>query len=157
MPKSTYSIPYDVVEMIIAHLTLTHNLGDLKACSLTCRSWYTAAVPHLHHTLTLSGNRLDLARYKLGPLYELHELALTHLVKEIRVEQSWGLGPRLTPPVFSQSDLHYFSTFSNVHTLKLQNMEIHCFIPGIERYFGHFSPTLRSITLLNPNCTPQQL
>ena len=64
---------------------------------------------------------------------------------------------RLRPSTFSQSDLRYFSAFSNVHTLKLQNIEIHCFIPGIEHYFGQFSPTLRSITLLDPNCTPQQL
>lgn len=111
-------------------------------------------VPHLHHTLTLNGNSLD---FKLGPTCELYGLALTHIVKEIRVEQSWGLGASFTPPIFSQSDLRYFSAFSNVYTLKLQNLEIYRFIQDIQRYFGHFSPTLRSMTLLNPNCTPQQL
>jgi len=33
-------------------------------------------------------------------------------------------------------------------------MDVHLFIPGIERYFKHFSPTL---SLINPYCTPQQL
>ena len=154
-PGPTYGIPYEIVEMIIAYLT--HNLGDLKACSLTSRSLYIATVPHLHHTLTLRGDGLDLVHSKLGPLYELRELALTHLVKEIRVEQLWRSDHWFAPQVLSQSDLCYLSALSNVHTLRLHDMEIYHFIPGIEHYFGHFSPTLRSITLLIPNCIPQQL
>ena len=143
------------MEIIVAHLT--YNLGDLEACSLTCRAWYTVAAPHLHHTLTLWGNGPDSTRYNLGPLYELHKLGLAPLVKEIRVEQMFGLGRWFLPHAFSHSDLRCFSVFSNVHTLKLQNLEICHFIPDIERHFGHLSPTLRSITLLNPNCTPRQL
>ena len=143
---TTFGLPYDIVEMIIAHTA--HDLDALKACSLTCRPWYTAAVPHLHRTLTLS------TRGELKSLSELHHLGLSPIIKEIRVEQNrtW-----FAPQAFGPRDLGYFSAFTNVRTLRLRYLEIHCFIPGIETYFSHFSPTLQSITLFGPICTPQQL
>jgi len=162
--ESTCHIPYDVVEIIIAHLT--HDLETLKACSLACHSWYTAAVPHLQHTLTLrrdtpsfTHGELDppSTRDRLRPLSMLHELGLMPLVKEIRVEQWCGSGSWFSPQTFSHRDLGYFSAFTNVHTLRLRGVELNRFIPGVQRYFEHFSPTLRSIVVFNPYCTPQQL
>jgi len=61
------------------------------------------------------------------------------------------------PQAFSHRDLCYFSAFTNVQTLALHNLRIGHFIPDIERYFNHFSPTLRSIALYHPHCTPRQL
>lgn len=147
--------PHDIVEMIVAHLT--HHHYTLKMCSLTCRSWYLAAAPHLHHTFTFTGSRPEPDRSRLEPLSKLHELGLISRVKEIRVRQGAGASPWFTPRAFSQVDLHYFSAFANVRTLNLENMQIYRFIPGVERYFEQFSPTLRSITLYNPCCTPRQL
>ena len=148
-------LPYDVVEMTTAHLI--YDLDTLKACSLTSRSWYTAAVPHLHHTLTLVGGGPDLDRSQLGPLSKLHELGLLPFVKAIRVVQWPAKGRWFVPQAFNHSTLRSFSTLTNVHTLKLQHLEIHHFVLVIERYFGHFSQTLRSITLYQPCGTPQQL
>jgi len=51
----------------------------------------------------------------------------------------------------------HFSALENVHTLKLENVEIHRFMPDAIRYFGHFSLTLRSIALYDPYCNPRQL
>jgi len=147
--------PHDIVEMIVAHLT--HHHYTLKMCSLTCRSWYIAATRHLHHTFTFTGIRPEIDRSRLEPLSKLHELGLIPLVKEIRVRRGAGGGPWFLPRAFSPIDLQYFSAFSNVHTLNVENMQIHRFIPGIERYFEHFSPTLRSVALYNPCCTPRQL
>ena len=147
--------PHDIVEMIIAHLT--HHHYTLKMCSLTCRSWYIAAAHHLHHTFTFTGNRPEVDRNQLEPLSKLHELGLIPLVREIRVKQGAGSGPWFLPRAFSHVDLQYFSSFTNVRTLSVENMQIHRFIPGIERYFEHLSPTLRSIVLYNPCCTPRQL
>jgi len=151
----TCNIPHDIVEMIIT--LLTRDLGDLKACSLTRRSWYIAAAPHLHHTFTLRGNRPDVTRGKLKPLPELHQLGLIPLVKELRIEQDRHLGGWFAPQAFGHNDLRYFSAFKNVHTLKLERMEIYRFMPTINRYFRYLSPTLRSVTLYKPNCTPRQL
>ena len=153
--EPTRYFPHEIVEMIIAHLT--HDLGTLKTCSLTCRSWYTATVPHLHHTLTLGEGRPAFSHNKLRPLSRLHDLGLIPLVKEIRVDQAFDTVYWFLPRTFGRRDLRHFSAFANVHTLKLQNMQIYHFIPGIERYFGQFSPTLRSMTLYDPCCTPRQL
>ena len=152
--EPTHRFPHEIVEMIVAQLI--RELSALMACSLTCRSWYIAAAPHLHHTLTLREGRYSSGRDKLKPLSKLDGLGLMPLVREIRVEQS-GMGSWFIPQALNPPDLRYFSAFTNVHTLRLQGMEIDRFIPKIERCFGHFSPTLRSITLVKSRCTPQQL
>jgi hypothetical protein len=146
-------LPYEIVEMIIAHIA--HDLDALKACSSTCRSWYIAAVPHIHRTLTLTDGTRSITHRELKPLSQLHQLGLVPLIKEIRVYQQRGNW--LAPQAFSPGDLSCFSAFPNVQSLRLQYLEISHFIPGIERYFGHFSSTLRSIALLEPTCTPRQL
>lgn len=58
MRESTCRLPHKIVETIIAHLT--DNLSSLKVCSLTCRSWDTAVVPYIHHTLLLRWVLLQL-------------------------------------------------------------------------------------------------
>jgi hypothetical protein len=150
--ESGCRLPYEIVEMIIAHIA--RDLDTLKAFSLTCRSWYIAVVPHLHYTLTLRDDISVNTRGELTSLSKLHQLGLMPLVKKIRVKQEriW-----FTPQAFSRRDLRYFSAFPNVRTLRFQDLEISRFIPGIERYFGHFSPTLRYIVLSKPLCTPHQL
>jgi len=137
--------------MILTYLT--NDLRTLKACSLICRSWYPAAAQQLHHTLTLRRGGRGINQSKLEPLSKLHELGLLPLVKEIRVDQGPGLSCWFVPRAFN----NHLSALANVHTLKIENMEIHRFIPDVKRYFGHLSPTLRSIALYDPCCTPQQL
>jgi len=152
--ESRCSLPHEIVEMIIAYLT--RDLDALKACSLTCRSWYIAAVPHLHHTLTLWTGARDEDRRELKPLSKLHELGLAPLVKEVLVAQlypeAW-----FVPQAFSPDDLRHFSAFVNVQALVLYRLNIGRFVPGVEQYFGHFSPSLLSIHLTAPCCTPRQL
>ena len=80
-----------------------------------------------------------------------------HYVKEIRVDQWHATEPWFRPPSFSDCNLRYFSAFASVHTLRLQYLEADHFIPGIERYFGHLSSTLRSIRLEDPRCAAQHL
>ena len=157
------SVPYEILEMIIV-VHLANDLDTLKAYSLTCRSWYAVAVPHLHHTLSLWGRPpgppgvIDHLppRYEFAPLSRLHGLGLIPLVKEIRVIQ-WRYMVNFIPQSFSNSDLCHFSAFMNVYTLRFDDLAIFVFIPEVERYFGHFSPTLRSITLYRPLCAPRQL
>lgn len=152
--ESTCRLPYEIMEMITAHLT--RDLGALKACSLACRFWYTVTAPHLHHTLILKQGGPGTARGELKPLSKLHKLGLVPLVKQIRVIQ-WGASEWFTPRAFGRRDRRYFSAFANVQTLVLHRPQLDCFTPHIERYFVHFSPSLRSLTLFTPRCTPQQL
>ena len=150
-----FPLPYDIVEMVIAHLT--HDLSDLKACSLTCRSWYTATVQHLHYTITLVRNKPDIGNNRLEPLSTLHELGLLSLVKAIRLLEWPATGYWFVSPAFNRATLRPFSALTNVHTLKLQYMEVYRCMPDVEPHFGHFSQTLRSITLYQPRGTSRQL
>ena len=155
-PAPSSPLPYDIAEMVIA--CLTHDLGALKACSLTCRSWSTAAIPHLHYKLTLKKDGFHVDRNHLGPLSGLHRLGLLHLVKTLLVKQGLTAGHWFIPSVFNKLDLRHFSTLTNVHTLKLERLQIYYFmLAGVGHYFGHFSQTLRSITLYTPFCTPREL
>ena len=149
-----FPLPYDIVEMIIAHLA--RDLTMLKACSLTCRAWYLASVPFLHHTLTLTEETSETARIRQDlRLSKLHELGLAHLVKEIRVKQLRGWTPWFVPRAFGHRD---FPSFANVRALRLQELDLlSLFTPDIENCFKHFPPTLRSLTLFNSRCTPRQL
>jgi hypothetical protein len=49
-PFPVTRLPQEIVEMIIIHLI--YDKRSLLTCSSTRRPRYTAAVPHLHHTLT---------------------------------------------------------------------------------------------------------
>lgn len=148
--EATCRLPFEIVEMVFVYLT--RDLDALKKCSLTCRSWYTIAVPHIHHTLNLKDSVFDMVHRKLTPLAKLHDLGLIPLVREIRVGQLAGPGGWFGPEAFSLNDLSHFSAFANVHTLRIQGLNIDRFTPGIERYFHHFSPTLKSISLYYPTC-----
>jgi len=153
---STCRFPPELTEMIIAHLI--GDLHALKTFSLICREWYIAAVPYLHHTLTLMKRIPNEPHDNLEPVSKLHKLGLAPLVKEIRVIQPHRTGDYwFQPQTFSRRDLRHFSAFTNVQTLTLENVDISRFMPDIDRYFGHLSPTLRSIVLAQPRCTPRQL
>ena len=151
--ESTCRLPYEIVEMIVA--CITHR-ATLKACSLTCRSWYIVTAPHLYHTLVLGVTKKPtIPHLEEKPLSRLHGHRMPLAVKEIWVRQE--LLRWFSPQAFSRSDLRNFSAFSHIRTLRVQKLEIYRFMPDIERYFGHFSSTLQSITLYQPVCTPRQL
>ena len=154
--KPSTPLPHEVVEMIIAHLIC--DLRALKACSLTCLSWYIAAVPHLHHTITFREKIIFITQTRLRPLSKLHGLGIIPLVREVRVLCSLDERPWFKSRAFSRQDLRYFSAFANVQKLRLEKVDISSFIPKVGRYFGQFSATLRSITLIAPCCyTPREL
>jgi hypothetical protein len=149
--QSSGSLPYEIVEMIISHLI--YDLQTLKACSLTCYSWYLVAVPHIHHTFVLRA----VDRGSLKPLLARHALGLIPLVKEIWIPWSHTSPDWLLPQFFGRRDFRHFFAFTNIQSLTIQHLDIHEFIPGLNRYFGHLSPTLRSLTLGAPRSTPQEL
>jgi len=134
-----------------------YDLRTLKACSLTCHSWYIAAVPLLHQSVTFRESKFGIARTGLKPLPRLYELGLLPLAREVRVCQSRELRSWFMPSVFSHRDFHHFSAFANVQKLQLERVDIFSFIPEVERYFGQFFATLQSIRLFVPCCTPRQL
>ena len=153
--QRTITFPQDVMDVIVA------NLGDdirsLKAVSTTCHSWYLAAVPYLHHTLTIGGKPLDRVRVDLKPLAKLHKLDILPFVKKLWIRTPLTREPWISPKKFDRRTLRHFSALTNVQQLRIEKFGLSKFMPGVERYFGHFAPPLRSISLTISSGTQRQL
>jgi len=143
-------LPLEVVEIIVAYLVDDNR--SLRACTMTGRSWYIAAVPHLHRTLTVS-NRSSYRKDRWpNSIMHMYMLGLLPLVKEFRF-----YGSAFSPKLFSHSILRKFSALTNVQDLEIQNLEIPKFMPKIQRYFRNFSPTVRSLILKSPQGSCRQV
>ena len=140
--------------MIISNI---YDTPSLKVCAATCFVWYTIAAPHLHHTLKLRWWNTVTARADLNPLAALHELGLLPLVKKVHFPSDMYQSPWVVPETFDSESFRYFSVLSNVQDLIITNLDLSKFTSSIGNYFGHFSPTLRSITLLFLRGCPRQL
>ena len=157
-PSRPYAreLPQELLEMILAHVIL--NMSTLKACSATCRSWYIATLPHLHHTLTLHGRASGPARRGLIPLQKLGRMQLLPFVKRLQILQYYDYpGTWFRPSLFNAQSLAYFSALTNVQELGIRGLDFRVFTPRAQRYFGHFTPTLRTLALRNPKGTNSQL
>jgi hypothetical protein len=146
--------------MIIAHLT--YDTRSLLACSLTCYSWYIAAVPHLHHTLiTFTPTYPRSARKKFSwpePLRNMHKLGLLPLVKRFQIRKDtlcfFGGFSRKQLNCFT---MRHFFALTDVQELGIEYLDIPSFMPKLRRYFGNFLPTVRSLALREPKGSRRQI
>ena len=158
--SSAIELPPDVVEIIIAYLI--YDMRSLLACSMACRSWYMAAVPHLHHTIDTQTYPYDWYP-KWGkkwpkPLVRMHKLGLLPFVKKLHIHESpYSDVNGLFPGIFYCSLLHQYSKMTNLQELAIDHLSIGKFIPKLQRSFGHFSPTLRSLALREPEGSCRQI
>jgi hypothetical protein len=51
---------------------------------------------------------------------------------------------------FNRRILRQFTALTNVQELVIDNLNIPSFMPMVQRYFGHFSPTVRTLALRDP-------
>ena len=150
-------LPPEIVGMII---DLIYETRSLLACSLTCCSWYIAAAPHLHHTLATlnSGGMFPPKSLWPKPLRDMHKLGLLPLVKKLQVQGSEGFFPKeFSPQMFNCRILRHFFALTNVQELGIDYLNIPKFMPRIRRYFGRFSPTVRSLALRAPRGSRRQI
>ena len=150
-------LPQEIVEMIISYLT--YDILSLRACTLTCYSWYIAAVPRLHHTLTITNGSRDSKICWPDPIQYMHTLGLLPLVKEFRVLDCGRnyKSVELSPKLFNYCILHQFLALTNVRKLDLGHLDIPKFMPRIRRHFGHLSHTTRSLVLIEPRGSRRQI
>jgi len=136
---------------------LVYDKRSLLACSLTCYSWYFAAVPHLHHTLTTDEWTLPPLHSRLrwpNPLRKSYTLGLLPLVKQFRIRAEYcefGLDQ------LNWCTLRYFSALTNLQELGIDNLQASEFVPNPRRYFGHLAPTLRFLALKEPTGSCRQI
>jgi len=140
--------------MIIAHLRY---IPTLKAWAATCFSWYNIATPHLHHTLTLRDWSPVASHKHLNPLVSSHALGLLPLVKHVLFKESLCGQPWIAPTIFGSRRMQHFRALVNLQDLTVADLDFSRFPAGTGKYFGHFSPTLRSVTLIWPRGTHQHL
>ena len=155
-PSPATKLPLEIIEIIINYLS--YDAHTLRACTLTCYSWYIAAVPHLHHTLITTINSRDQKFRWPNPIRHMHTLGLLPLVKRFCVHRgidndSVGLSPKLVKCCV----LRQLSALTNVQQLEIDYLDISNFTPKTRRYFGHFFPTVKSLFLREPKGSRRQI
>ena len=148
-------LPLEIVETVVAYLI--YDRRSLLACSLVSYPWYIASVPHLYHTLyTYTFSRYENPKLRWPkPLLGASKHGLLPFVKKLQVRAFPDA--TFSPKRLNSSTLRHFSALTNVRELAIDFLEIPRFVPGIQQYFGHFSPTVRSLTLLAPKGTHRQI
>jgi len=84
-------------------------------------------------------------------------LGLLPLVRELQVVGNNYPNFWLSKKLFNFRVLRPFLTFTNVRELEIDFLDIPSFLPGIQRYFGHFPPTVRSLTLREPRGSRREI
>ena len=153
IPSPARRLPHEIVEMIIA--CLIHDTPSLRSCSLTCHSWYIAAIPHLYLTLDATINPPTLHKSDWpNPVRYMHALGLLPSVETVRIRSFYK---EFSPKQFDRSTLRHFSALANVQSLEMDNLDIPSFISRIQKYFGPLLPTLRSLYLKTPKGSNRQI
>jgi len=159
IPSPATRLPQEIIEMIIAHIF--YDPRSLLACCMTCYSWYIAAVPHLHQTLVTPDYSWDSKRWWDDSFQRMCTLGLFPLVKKFQVrgtEYPTFLKPDpFSPKLFDRRILRQFSALTNVQELGIDYLDIPSFMPNIPRYFGHFLPTVHSLSLKEPKGSRRQI
>jgi len=128
-------LPSELIEITIAYLF--YDMRSLRACTMTCYSWYIIAIPHLHRTLTIETySGVQNSRWP-NPLRRMHALGLLPLVKCLWVYEHNNDNVGLSPTLFNRRTLRQVSALTNVQDLEVEYLDIPNFIPRIRRYFKH--------------------
>ena len=151
-------LPQELVEMVISYFV--HDTPSLLACSMTCYSWYIAAVPHLHHTLTTDNDPFfptvkDHPWPK--PLQKSYKLGLLPFVKKLRIRSGICRYRGFTSEWLNKHTLLYFSALTNLQELGIDYLQVSSSMPTFRQSFGHFSPTLRFLALREPAGSCRQI
>ena len=146
-------LPLEIVETIVAYLTC--DTPSLRVCTLTCYSWYLAAVPHLHHNLFIGDDFGRKFRWP-NPLWHMDRLGLLPLIKTFYFRANGGYDV-FSSKRFNRSTLREFSALTSVRRLMINYLDIPSFMPRIRRYFRHFLPTVRELCLKEPKGSRRQL
>jgi hypothetical protein len=79
------------------------------------------------------------------------ELGWLPFVTRLIIIADYGKG--FSQKLFRSWTQREFSTLTNIQELSIDYLDIPSFMPEIQRYFGQFSKTLRSLTLITPNAS----
>ena len=149
-------LPQELVGMIIKYLA--YDRPSLRACCMTCYSWYITAVPHLHHTQIVRINTKGRNGEWLWPLpiFNMSFFGVFPLVKDLRIHGDFG--DSFSPKLLHWGAVYYnFLELTNVQNLQIKHLDIPSSISRVQQYFGHFLPTVRSLSLISPQGSTRQI
>ena len=161
IPHSRHSQPaglaQELVEMILSFLV--YDVIALLACSTTCYSWYIAAVPHLHYSLTTDERQYwGYEKYNWPrPLQESHKHGLLPFVRRLRIRVLASPPAEFTSKWLGRCTLSHFSALTNLQELGIDHLQLSSFMPSTNHYFGHLAPTLRFLALAWANGSSRQI
>ena len=148
-------LPQEVLETVIDHLAC--DKPSLRACCMTCYSWYIAAVPLLHQILFVSASPFSTRKSRWpNPILGMRRLGLLPLVKDLRIIGG-DIFDLISPKLFPRSVMSSFATLKHVRKLDIWHLNIPSFMPRIQQYFGHFLPTVRLLALTSPKGSRRQI
>lgn len=122
--------------------------GDLRACSLTCRSWAHRSRKHLFKTISLK-SREDICKWAVA-FTPSTTTPRTYMADPQKLVTTLRMG---TNRALETNSLTLFTShlrkFTNVNHLALSNWHPSASLPSQSPkfHFGHLAPSLRSLTL----------
>ena len=143
-PRNT-KLPLEIVEMITAYLA--YDIRSLRACTMTCCTWYIAAAPHLHSTLTICTNPWYEKFRWPAHLWPMNDYGLLPLVKKFRIRGSYNHNVTLSPMLLGWYILLPFLSFTSLQELEIAHLDTPSFIPAIRWIERYTLPTARFLAL----------
>ena len=153
-------LPREIIDEIMRY----NNLQTLKACSLTSRSFYSAARPMIHKRLVLGmGSAIrGSSRKRLSSKVYLDQAEVFHArylsAAEERGLLRYGyvqevcLDLNISNPE-NVLQLQQLRALETVHTLTIERLNLRKILPVFDRCFSQFVPTLRSLRLGTTWCS----
>lgn len=152
------NLPLELVDEILGYLL--DDPGALKACSLTCKSLFSATRPVIHRRLYLVSGQEHLnprgslfSRRKRGHgaferLVEADRSGLLRYTRHLTFKgalDSFFAKDASFNPGKMQEYLPCLRSITKLHRLTLNNFHVHSFIPVFNEHFGMFADTLRHL------------
>ena len=125
------------------------------ACTLICRSWYTAAVPHLYPTLCIAFDDENQRFEWSNPIQHMQTPTFLPFDKSVRISSrpQNALFPRLP----NSNIIRGYPALNNIQFLEIHELDIPRLTRNIRRNFSHFLPKVRSLSLMAPKGSCQQI
>ena len=87
----------------------------------------------------------------------MYAFGLLPLVNGLVVSGPYDNGVGFSPKMFNRRTLRQFRALANLQDLWIDYLDIPKFMPQVQRYFGHFLPTLHSLGLGEPRGSDRQI
>ena len=153
-------LPRELIDKIMHY---NGDLQTLKNCSLTSRAFYSAARPLIHRRIVLGLTSTIVSAWPESLSYEdyLDQADVFHARRLSAAEErgllrygyvqevDLDLGINNPENVLQFRQLRDLDT---VHTLTIDRLDLHKFLPIFERTFSQFVPALRSLSLKSTRC-----